>query len=148
MISSLLRRFVILLVVVIGNIMLFSQNVAAGELKVGADEKIRVYYFHGNVRCVTCNKIEELTEEAVVNTFGTDLSDKNVVFESVNVEEGDNEHFISDYQLMVKCVVIAIEKNGKEVGWKKLDKVWNYHSDKDEFFNYFKTNIIKLMKDS
>ncbi len=124
---------------------LLTPTVNASELKINNNEKIYVYYFHGNRRCATCMKIEELTEKAVKNTFGDNYNDHNVVYKAINVEESTNEHFITDYQLMVKCVVIAKEEQGKETAWKRLDKVWNYHSDQNEFFTYFTDNIQKLL---
>ncbi len=124
-----------------------AQRAGAGELKVESNEKILVYYFHGKARCVTCMKIEELTAEAVKETFGKDYAQNRVVYKSVNVDERANEHFIADFQLMVKSVVIAKEVDGKEVAWKRLDKVWHYYSDPKDFFAYFTANAQKILEE-
>ncbi len=124
-----------------------AQRAGAAELKVGSDAKILVYYFHGKARCVTCMKIEELTAEAVKDTFGADHAQNRVVYKSVNVDEAENEHFIADFQLMVKSVVIAKEVDGKEVAWKRLDKVWQYYTDPKEFFAYFTANAQKILEE-
>ncbi len=142
-----LNKLIILTLISFFTSLLLIQNTNASELKVNNNEKIYVYYFHGNVRCATCMSIEELTEKAVENTFGEDYKEHNVVYKAINVEKEMNEHFVKDYQLMFKCVVIAKEVNGKETAWQRLDKVWNYHSDQNEFYSYFTENIKKLLAD-
>ncbi len=118
----------------------------ASDNTAGIDNGVVVYYFHGNQRCVTCMNIEELSKASVEQKFAKGLKDGSVKFVSVNVDDDKNEHFIGDYQLLVRSVVIAKIKNGKEVGYRRLDKVWQLHNDPEEFMNYFNTEANTLLK--
>ncbi len=114
----------------------------------GADDKIIAYYFHGNARCPTCHKMEQYTKEAIEETFKEELANGRLVFKEVNVEEKENEHFVNDYQLYTKALIISGVKNGKEIQHKNLTKIWEYVRDKNKFFNYVKTEINNYLKDN
>ena len=89
-----------------------------------------VYYCHGNQRCFTCNKIEELTKQAIEAKYAKELVDGSVVFKSVNVEEPANEHFVKEFQLTTRSVVM--QKDGKfEMQKQKLVEVWLVRIEKN-----------------
>lgn len=113
----------------------------------GSDTKIVVYYFHGNARCPTCYKMEQYTKEAIEGNFKDELANSLLVFKAVNVDEKENEHFISDYQLYTKSLIISYIENDKEIQHKNLTKIWEYARDKKEFFNYVTTEISGYLKD-
>jgi len=107
-----------------------------------------VYYFHGNTRCKTCLNIEAYTKETVENRFvGARIEDK-VRFISVNVEEPENEHFVKDYQLTTRSVVLSRQDKGKEISWKRLDEVWNLVKDKPAFMRFVHQETADMMKRS
>lgn len=108
--------------------------------------RITVYYFHGNFRCVNCHNIEQYTKEAVNKYFRKELNARKVVFKVINVETKGNEHFTNDYQLYTKSVVLALVKNGKEVKFDNLTKVWEYLRDKEVFQQYIKNEVEKYLK--
>ena len=54
----------------------------------------------------------------------------------MNVESTENQHFIEDYQLRTRSVVLVELQDGKQIRWKNLEKVWQLVQDKDAFFNY------------
>ena len=113
-----------------------------------ADAKIVAYYFHGNARCSTCHKMEQYTKEAIEKNFKDKLTNGLLVFKAVNVDEKENEHFVNDYQLYTKTLIISRIANGKEVEHKNLTKIWEYARDKKRFFNYVITEINNYLKDS
>ena len=121
-------------------------NSEASENTAGINNGIIVYYFHGNQRCVTCRNIEELSRAATEKIFADQFKGNSVKFISINVDDTRNEHFIQDYQLIVRSVVIAKINNGNETGWRRLDKVWNLHNDPDNFFKYFESEASQLLK--
>ncbi len=128
----------LLLVFVFGSVlyMVDRENKPAGQTSaenIPADT-LKVYYFHGNKRCYTCNKIEELTREAVGNA-------EKVRFISVNVEDKENEHFINDFQLVSRCVVM--ERNGT---FEKFEKVWELVKTPEAFTSYIKDGVERLTK--
>lgn len=72
------------------------------------------YYFHGNFRCQTCRKIEALSREAVESGFPEDLKAGRLEWRVINVEEPGNEHFIQDYQLFSKSLVLVAKEGSKQ----------------------------------
>ncbi|MCB4756667.1 MAG: nitrophenyl compound nitroreductase subunit ArsF family protein [Elusimicrobia bacterium] len=113
-----------------------SKNGAASEQR-----KIIVYYFHGKFRCLSCRKIEATTEESVKSFFADDLIKGKVEYRVVNVEEKGNEHFVQDYQLYTKSVVVVDTLKGKEIRWKNLAKVWPLLSDEGAFKTYIRDEV-------
>ena len=95
-----------------------------------------VYYFMTSQRCPSCMKIEAFTREAVEQNFSEKLAEKDLVWKIVKVDEPQNRHFIQDYQLYTKSVVLVRYRDGKQVEWKNLDKVWNLLGDKVAFQDY------------
>ncbi|MDD5633755.1 MAG: nitrophenyl compound nitroreductase subunit ArsF family protein, partial [Candidatus Omnitrophica bacterium] len=69
---------------------------------------ITVYYFHGDFRCPTCRKLEQYSKEAVENNFGNELTLGKIVFKTINVDKKGNEHFVNDYQLATKSLVVSL----------------------------------------
>ena len=61
-------------------------------------------------------------------------------FESVNVDDAANEHFIRDFQLTARTVVVA---KGKD--YQRLDKSWQLVHDEDAFRKYAQENIAAML---
>ncbi len=95
-----------------------------------------VYYFMTTQRCPSCMKIEAYSYEAVVKNFKDRLNNKKLVWKIVNLDEPQHNHFIKDYDLFTKSVVLVKIRNGSPVSWKNLDKVWTLLNDKNEFIAY------------
>lgn len=100
-----------------------------------------VYYFHGNKRCMTCNRIEALTKEALQAKFAGQLADGKLIFRSVNLDEPPNEHFIKDFQLTARTVVM--QKNGK---FERFDEVWDLVGEPAKFTGYIQSGVEKMLK--
>jgi len=99
------------------------------------------YYFHGNFRCDNCKKIEEYSREAIEKYFTDELKAKKLTFTIINTDLPEHKHFVEDYQLYTRSLVIAEFEEGKQVRWKNLAKVWDYLNDKDAFYEYVKSEI-------
>jgi hypothetical protein len=108
---------------------------------------IEAYYFHGNFRCNNCFTIEQYSKEAIEKYFPEQLKNGKLAFTVINIDQPENEHFIKEYQLYTRSLVVAEFKNGKQVKWANLTKVWDYIRDRDAFYNYVKTEIEKALKD-
>ncbi len=119
---------------------------AAKKAPAESARVINVTYFHGNMRCVSCKKIEAFTEEAVKSFFADDMKSKKVNYRVVNVEEKGNEHFVQDYQLYTKSVIVTDNAAGKEIRWKNLPKVWEFLHDKEAFKQYIRDEILSYQK--
>jgi hypothetical protein len=103
--------------------------------------KIIAYYFHGTVRCVTCRKIESLSHDVVASDFSGPLKTGQLEWQVVNVELPENQHFVRDYQLVTKSLVLVKYQDGKQVGYKNLQKIWTYINNQQAFRDYVKGEL-------
>lgn len=108
-----------------------SKRPVAPAQAVTKQEGTTVYFFHGNQRCFSCNRIEELTLKAIEG--------KGFAFKAINLDEPENEHFVKDFELDTRVVVI--QHNGT---YKKMENVWGLVSGKDtEFIKYIQSGLPK-----
>lgn len=107
----------------------------------GPDDRLIVYYFHGNMRCPTCMTLEEYSKEAVETLFTDELNAGRVEFQVVNYDETWNEHFLTDYDLSFQSLFLVEIKDGKEVGHKNLEKIWDLVGDKTVYFDYVRDEV-------
>ncbi len=112
-----------------------------------SEDKIVVYYFHGNFRCPTCLKLEQYSKDAIGSNFKDALASGKLEFKSVNVEDRGKEHFTKDYQLYTKSLVLSLVKDGKEIKFQNLEKVWEYVGNKQKFFDYVKAEVANYLKE-
>lgn len=107
---------------------LFAQN----------EDKVVVYYFHTTFRCPSCHKIEQYTEGGIKEYFAKEIESGDLEYKVVNIEEKGNEHFVQDYKLYTKSVVLSLIQDGKEAKFKNLEQVWQLLRNKDKFYQYIK----------
>lgn len=108
---------------------------ASGKPQQKAHQVI-AYYFHSTLRCTTCFTMEQFTKEAVTAGFPDELENGQLVLKIVNIDDEGNEHFVKDYQLQTKSVVIVDMKDGAQLRWKNLENIWNLVDDKKAFIQY------------
>jgi len=107
--------------------------------------KVIVYYFHGTKRCPTCRKFEAYATELMKTAFTKQQQSGKLEFRIVNVDEPQNKHFIYDYELTTKSVVLADFQNGEQTRWKNLDRIWKLVRDKEIFMDYIKDETENFM---
>jgi hypothetical protein len=103
--------------------------------------KVTVYYFHGSARCRTCRNMESYADEVVKGEFEEEMKDGRLEWLTVNIDESDNEHFVTDYQLFTRSLVLVKTSNGEEVSWKNLDQIWKLAGDKGAYKIYVQNEI-------
>ncbi|MDD3371290.1 MAG: nitrophenyl compound nitroreductase subunit ArsF family protein [Alphaproteobacteria bacterium] len=94
------------------------------QQEVADPVKVVVYYFHGNFRCWKCKKIEALTTEAVNSGFAQEIEKGRVALNVINMDDPGNAHYVRDYQLVTRSVVLARFEGDTQKDWKRLDNVW------------------------
>jgi len=104
-------------------------------------DRVIVYYFHTTYRCPACTKIENYTKEAVETGFAEALREGRLEFHSIDVTEPSHSHFIQDYQLSAKSVIVVEIKDGREARWKNLARVWRLTRNKDDFMSYIRDEV-------
>jgi hypothetical protein len=98
--------------------------------------KIVAYYFHVTVRCTTCRTIEAYSRETITNRFKNEIDRGALEWQVVNVQLPENRHFVKDYELFTKSVVLVHVANGKQQSYKTLNEVWELVGDKTQFQAY------------
>jgi hypothetical protein len=113
-----------------------SASSTPGPPAAASASRIIAYYFHVTVRCTTCRTIEAYSREAILNHFKSDIDRGRIEWRVVNVQLPENKHFVKDYQLFTKSVVLVHIANGKEQTYKILNDVWELVGDKARFQAY------------
>jgi hypothetical protein len=108
---------------------------------------VQAYYFHATRRCATCMKLEQYSRGAIEANFKEQLNNKTLRFAEVNFDEPENRHFLQDYNLMYRALVIVRYKDGKQVTFKNLDKIWQLVRSEKEFSDYVETEIEAMLKE-
>jgi hypothetical protein len=100
-----------------------------------------VTYFTTNVRCVSCRTIEELTRRAVAEGFASELAAGRVVFRVVNTDLPEHQHFLEQYSITNKIVIVSHQREGNEVEWSPRQDVWTLFHDPEAFLAYVREPI-------
>ncbi len=111
---------------------------AAGTAQAAGSSRnqVVVTYFHGDVRCATCKKLEAYAKAAVEKAFAAELADGRLVFRTVNTDRPENAHFLTDYSLVTKSLVVTEESGGKVLRWTNLDRIWRLVGDRQAYDEY------------
>jgi len=119
-----------------------ARDQTAADVKAPVHQVI-AYFFHGEVRCVTCLKIEEFAEEAIKSGFGAELSDKRLVWLPVNRDLPENKHFNEEYDLYTSSLILVNLKNNQQTEWINLFDVWEptLLDDKEAFIEYVQSEV-------
>lgn len=137
-------RYALLAFVAIALVSLIVQTVRTGDAQPpapvapsAAASRLVAFYFHGNKRCDACNSIERLTRAALK----TAADAGTVEIRSINVDDPAQAHFVTDFALAVRTVVLAEEVDGRYPRWKRLDECWNRYEEPQEFAAYLQESL-------
>jgi hypothetical protein len=120
------------------------EHAAIGALpaaSVTVGDRVVVHYFHGRVRCVSCNKIEALSTKAIKEAFASDLKAGRLAQVVVDVDQPGNEHFIKEYALTGSAVVVVDGRTGAGGRWENLEQVWTLLDDEAAFSKYIRDSV-------
>lgn len=109
--------------------------------------QVIAYYFHGTVRCETCQKIERQAREVIERKFKLELAAKRLVFKPVNYLLSENTHFQQDYKLPCPSLVLVRRQAGKDEKWKLLGETWQLIEDTTKFNHYVEDEVDKFLRD-
>jgi len=124
-------------------IFLISLSCRQADISINEEVKYSVYYFHPTARCESCLNIEDFTRELVETKFS---EPNKVIFIPLNIDEPQNAHFMSDFNLKFSSVVITRQIKGVTGNFKNLDSIWTYSYDKEGFFKYADSEIREFIK--
>jgi len=112
-----------------------------------SSDYVQAYYFHATRRCATCMKLEQYSRGAIEANFKEQLNNKTLRFAEVNFDEPENRHFLQDYNLIYRSVVLVRYKEGKQVRYKNLEKIWQLVGSEKDFSEYVKTEVDAMLKE-
>ncbi len=111
-----------------------------------AESHVLVRYFHGDVRCTTCLQFEDWSKTAA-ETFSKELADGRLQWQPINFDRPEKKHYIKDYGLADKSLVLVKEEDGKTVRWKNVEEFWDFGEDqKAEFVSLVQDLITDFLK--
>lgn len=98
-------------------------------------------YFLIGTRCASCRKIEALARETAEKDFPAELASKKLIFRVIDTGEAANRHYLTDYKLSSKTVVISRRLDGRETAWMDMEKVWELLDDPPAYHAYLGERI-------
>lgn len=93
-----------------------------------------LYYFHSNYRCGTCMKFERYTVALIERDFAAELASGALVWLPRNTELPEHNHFVQDFQLPGKALVVADAGDRKR--FEILEGIWEEVASQDRFERY------------
>lgn len=142
------KLFLVFLAVAVLN----SSGVILSSLVQAAEDTkgtyVVAYYFHGTMRCPTCHKFEQYSREVIETNFKDAFVSGKLEFKVINIEDKGNERFVNDYQLYTKSLVLSLVRDGKEIKWKNLNKIWERVGNKQKFVNYVKSAVAYFLREA
>jgi hypothetical protein len=118
---------------------------AAETAVADSGTKYIAYYFHGNARCKTCLTIEMYALEAIETGFPEALKANRIDFQSINLDMAENEHYIDDFQLTARTVVLERIIDGERKDYVNLTRVWELVGNKEAFVAYIQEETEKFI---
>lgn len=100
-----------------------------------------VYYFSEGKECTTCEQIPLAARATLDAYFADQLRSGEIVWCAVDVDEARNAHYIDEYHIYTKSIVLSRIKNGTQSRWKNLDKIWDAVYDRTALMNYLRSEI-------
>lgn len=116
------------------------------EAIVKKSKIINGLYFHGTNRCYTCNLMEGYIRDVIREHFGKENKDGKLTFESINIEESTNNHYIQDYQLQSISFFLSLKSEGKEIKFENVNKIWQLAKNESAFKRYIQIEINKFLE--
>ena len=101
--------------------------------------QVLVYYMYPAIRCVTCNKIEKAAHGIVHEDYAEAVKAGRLKWHEVNISEKDE--LAERYNVASSTVVVVRLKDGREVGFERLDKVWPLAEKPAELTAYIRKAI-------
>lgn len=106
-----------------------------------AASPVRLYYFHRNVRCVTCVALGEITAWVAEVSFREQISAGEFAFEIVNYQAPGNEHFADDFSLEQPSAVLVACEGDSVTEWRNLARIWELSENHKGLEAYLKKEI-------
>lgn len=110
-------------------------DIALGVVE-GVEPDVIVYFFDSDKECTTCEKLEAYAFEAITSQFADELAAGELQWQLINTDEPQNEHYLMEYGLYTKSVVLVDMEAGRQNRWENLEQLWELVYDKPAYLEY------------
>jgi hypothetical protein len=110
-------------------------------------KQVRVMYFHQAKLCAVCGTQLKYAEEAVNTGFKPELARGTVKWETVDISDFENDHFVRAFHLTREALVLVRLENGTVEAWKNLEQIWDLAGDKQKYIEYVDTEIRGILNE-
>ncbi len=107
-------------------------------------DKVELYYFHGNFRCMACVYLQNYTEETIDKYFQEKKENNRLEFIKINVDLNKNQEIVNEFQARGSSLFIKAYYNENFVIEEDV-QVWRYLNNEKEFKNYLKNKLENLL---
>lgn len=119
----------------------FPMSIASGQDQKA--EKIEIVLFHGTVRCVSCNAMEEMTKKTLEAHFQAETNAGKITFIAVNGEDPKNAELVRKYAATWLSIFINGITKGKDAIVEEKN-LWRYLQNEEQFQSYLTDTLHSL----
>lgn len=120
-----------------------NKNEASAKDSKSQDDALHVYYFHTNIRCVTCVSVEKKTEENLQLLFPEEMKSGKITFKALNMETPGNEDLVEQYEIYGQTLLFV---KGDSILDKTNDAFLNAASEPEKWQNMVKETVTGILK--
>jgi len=99
---------------------------------------IVMYYFSQGKECSTCDKLESYSHETLHTYFKDDIEAQSMAWRKVDLDDPEHEHFVTDFDLFSKSIVLVEYRDGEQIRWNNLTEIWDRVFEKKGFLEYIR----------
>lgn len=111
----------------------------------GVEPDVIVYFFYNDIRCDVCLRLEDYAVEALKTHFSDELASGAIQWRMLSMDDHENEHFLIDFELYSKSVVLVELEDAERVRFKNLEDIWDLVYDKPAYLEYMRTNVLDFL---
>lgn len=112
----------------------------------GVEPDVIVYFFYNDIRCDSCLRIEAYAKEALDAHFANELAAGTVAWRPLSMDAPENQHYLTDYGLFSKSIVLVEMEQGEQLRWKNLEDIWDLVYDKPAYLEYIRVNLQDFLR--
>ncbi len=124
------------------NLSTLDQVKSINELE--AVDKIEVYYFHSNFRCMACVYLQDYTEKTINEYFQEELKNNRINFKEINIDLSHNKDIVNEFQARGSSLFIKVYYKKTSIIEEDV-QVWRYLNNEQMFRNYLKNKLKNLL---
>ncbi len=107
-------------------------------------DRVVIYDFHSEHRCVTCIAIEKAVKDVIHKHFEKQFEEGTIEFELLNCESDENKDLVEKYGAFGTTLIVSMVKDGKEI---ESDDLTNWAFEKVDTDD-FETDLVEELNDA